>query len=449
MTSEASKREAYRLFKAGEPDKALSIISALLTETPDDKTALFIAGEIFIKAHRHGLANPIYRRVLQLDPKMPEAWNNLGHCLHTANEIDRAIECFIQSMRLDGDHFDAINNLLLMNTVKGDHQNALRLLDHALFHAKTDEDRRSAKSNSALAYLSLRDWKNGWPAFELMLGQLKQRKKREFGVPDWNGNPVDGMIAVYGEQGLGDEIMFASMIPQMIADGHSPVIECDQRLEGLFRRSFECPVFGTRHDPDPTWATSMPIAAKSAIGSLATFYRMKEPFPKTPYLAPCPVRRKHIRKGLDKIPGLKYGLAWTGGTHSTRKQDRSLQLEQLRPLLSIPGITWISLEYKGDDPKELVHWPEFTRSGDYDDTAALVSELDHVVSVTTTVALLAGALGKSCDVLVPEHPTWHWAAHGDMPWYDCLRLHRREGVSWEPLIARLSDNLQPQRMAAQ
>lgn len=450
VTFEERKREAYRI-KDADPDKALTLVSALLNESPNDKTALFIAAAIFTKAGRHGLANPLYRRILDLDPKMPEAWNNMGHCHHVANEIDQAVECFIQSLRMGGDEPDAYSNLLLMNVVQGDHENALKILDHALFHAENADQRRASLSNAALAFLALRKWKPGWQAFELMLGVLKQRRKRDFGVPDWKGQKVDGMIAVYGEQGLGDEILFASMIPDMIEEGHKPVIECDPRLANLFGRSFDCPVFGSRREAEPGWVKGLPLAAKCASGSLGTLYRNAEPFPKRTPLKACPIRRKHIRAGLDRIPGRKIGLAWTGGTHSTRQQDRSLTFDQLGPLLALPGITWVSLEYKGGDPgNDILHWPEFTQSQDYDDTAALVAELDHVVSVTTTVALLCGAMGKPCDVLVPEHPTWHWSAQGGMAWYDSLRLWRRDGVSWEPLVARLSQHLmQSERMAAQ
>lgn len=452
MTAEL-KREAHRLYMADKPDEALSILSKLLNENPNDVACLFMVGHIFIKASRHGMANPYYRRVLDLDPSSPEAWNNLGHCHHTAYEIEEAIECFVKALQLGGDESDAYSNLLLMNVVQGDHANALRILDRAIFHAEKPEQKRAALCNSAFAFLALRKWKPGWQAFELMLGVLKQRKRREFGVTDWDGE-TPGLIAVYGEQGLGDEIMFASMLPDMLKAGHKPVLECDPRLAGLFARSFPCPVFGSRREESPGWVKSLPLTAKVASGSLSRFYRNSEPFPKGPYLKACPLRRKHMRAGLDKLPGRKIGLAWTGGTHSTRQKDRSLSPADLAPLLNIPGVTWISLEYKGELPKELdgkvLHWPAITQTQDYDDTAALVSELDHVVSVTTTVALLCGALGKSCDVLVPQHPTWHWAAYGDMPWYDSLRLWRRDGVSWEPLVSRLSDTLrQPERMAAQ
>jgi hypothetical protein len=242
--------------------------------------------------------------------------------------------------------------------------------------------------------------------------------------------------------------MFASMIPDMIAAGHSPVIECDPRLEAIYRRSFPCPVFGTRHEKMPGWLYSMPVKAKAAIGSLAQFYRLDEPFPSKPYLNPQ--KRADIRASLDKLPGRKIGIAWTGGVQSTKTRDRSLTPKDLQPLLDLPGISWVSLEYKGDGIPGVVHWPAFTQSKDYEDTASLVAELDHVVSVTTTVALLCGAMGKPCDVLVPEHPTWHWAAYGDMPWYDNLRLHRRDGVSWDSTIARLADDLKrSQRMAAE
>jgi hypothetical protein len=450
VTTEERKKEAYALFTSGKPDEALTIVSGLLNESPTDKTALFMAAQILGAASRHGLADPIYRRLLEIDDTVSEAWNNLGLCHLKSYNLDEGIDCFIRALRLSGDDFDAYNNLMLINTMRGDHENALRLHERAMFHAKDAEERKSAVSNSTLSHLSLRHWAEGWPAFELMLDALKQRKKRSFGVPDWDGNPVDGMIAVYGEQGLGDEILFASMIPDMIEAGHNPVIECDPRLEKLYRRSFSCPVFGTRHENRPGWVYSMPVKAKVAVGSLAQFYRLSEPFPKRTYLKADPIRRKHMRAGLDQIPGRKIGIAWTGGLHSTRTKDRSLTPDDLKPLLDVPGVTWISLEYKGDAVPGIVHWPEITQSKDYDDTAALVAELDHIVSVTTTVALLCGAMGKPCDVLVPEHPTWHWAEHGGMPWYDCLRLLRRDGVSWEPLISRLSAHLtQAERMAAQ
>ena len=141
MTAER-KREAYTAFLNGDPDKGLALASDLLTEHPDDITCLFMAGEILAKSHRYGLANPLFRRVIELAPEMPEAWHNLGHCLHVHHDLPGAVECFAKSMELGGDDFHTISNMLLMNTVSGDQENAIGMLKSALFHADNEEERK-------------------------------------------------------------------------------------------------------------------------------------------------------------------------------------------------------------------------------------------------------------------------------------------------------------------
>jgi hypothetical protein len=243
-------------------------------------------------------------------------------------------------------------------------------------------------------------------------------------------------------QGLGDELLFASCIHD--ATQHvSPIIECDHRLAGLFRRSFGCPTYGTRFTEKRDWLNNHNPKAKCAIGSLPKFYRRSEDsFPGQPYLKADPEKRAMARALLDQWPGRKIGLAWTGGQKHTRDKDRSLTLTDLEPLLSLGGITWVSLQYKGNyydspDPR-IKHVPIFTQSQDYDDTAALVAELDSVVSVTTAVAFLAGGLGTDCHVAVPSHPTWHWCRDGVLPWFP-LKLYRREGTDWAPVVQRIAE----------
>lgn len=450
MTSdtEHAKREAYRLFQQGnDPDGALKIVTSILNEHPDDLTCLFLAGQLLSAAHRYGLSNPLYRRVLALDPDCSEAWHNLAHSLHCQQRVPESIEAGLQSMRLAGDDFYTVNHMVLMNSICGDHRNAVRLAHHARFHASNAEERKNSDTNAALAYLALGDWPNGWRCFESMLGEMKQRKRHEFkGADDWDGPPLAAgqTLAVYGEQGIGDEIMFASILPDLKAAGIPFVVECEKRLAGLFQRSFGIPCYGTRlikdqDGPERNWRDSYDFGAKAAIGSLGQFYRPSAAsFPRVPYLKACPVRRKHIRGVLSQMPGRKIGLAWTGGLPSTRGRDRTLTPEAMRPILdACPGDTFISLEYKGEAPADprILHWPEMLQSDDYDDTAGLVAELDMVVSVTTTVALLAGALGTPCHVLAPSAATWHWGAAGPCPWFgDWVRLYRRTGVDWESTI---------------
>lgn len=180
------------------------------------------------------------------------------------------------------------------------------------------------------------------------------------------------------------------------------------------------------------------------MGSLGQFYRRNEAdFPRAPYLVADPEKRAMCRALLSQWPGRKIGLAWSGGSKKTRAFDRSLTLEQLEPLLSMAGVTWVSLEYAGDDPKEprIKHLPFLTRSQDYDDTAALVAELDAVITVTTTVAHLAGSLGVECHVLVPEAPTWHWGKFGESAWHP-TKSYRRTSKDWTLPVLQIKTALE-------
>ncbi|OQW38087.1 MAG: hypothetical protein A4E20_04755 [Nitrospira sp. SG-bin2] len=431
------------LLKSGQLDEAQSSICKALEDEPDNVNYLLLAGNINTAANRFGFASTIYHRILQLNPEYAAGWNNLGHCYHALQRFDEAAQCFAKSLHYQGDHFDPYNNMLLINVVMGNPDKALEIYPIAKWLADDDGKMKDLKSNIALALLKKRMWKPGWEAFDSMLSKVKQRKELFYGdAPYWDGRGGQCVVA-YGEQGIGDEIMGASMIPDLSEDC-SVIIDCDNRLEGLFKRSFpDCTVYGTRFQKtEKEWLANHRVDARVAVLSLGRWYRQRdEDFPREPYLKACPVRRDMYRHLLSQYPGRKMGLAWTGGLKNTNKADRSLTLEQLQPLLSIPGITWVNLEYKGGDPGHgIKHFPWITQTNDYDDTAALVAELDGVVSVTTAVALLAGAIGQQCHVLVPEHPTWHWLESGEMPWFP-LKLHRRVGNDWTSLIDSLAEEL--------
>jgi hypothetical protein len=152
---------------------------------------------------------------------------------------------------------------------------------------------------------------------------------------------------------------------------------------------------------------------------------------------------------LDSLPGKKVGIAWTGGLDNTFKSRRSFNLESLLPILKTPGITWVSLQYKDPSAEiaeftkkhgiEIKHWKREVENCDYDDTAALVSELDCVVSVTTAIVHLCGGLGKKCFVLVPKRCRWFYTSDTEKHrWYDSLELFRQQD-KWP--IERLADKL--------
>lgn len=429
--------QAKALFEAEEYDECLRLCNSILYDEPENPQVLFLVGHIMIKAERWGLAYNLYKRVTELAPHVMEGWNNLAHCAQEMGRFDEAQRILEICLRMRPNDFAPLNNLLLQEANQCRPWKALYWAKKAARVAKTEQEIRDLKTNSALAYLALGKWKEGWECYEYNLPGKFRRERQYASEGRWDGTPGQTVV-IYGEQGIGDEVMFASMIPDAMRDANV-IIECDHRLEGLFRRSFPVPVYGTRYG-EPWWIWDHRIDARCAMGSLGRFYRSNGEFPRTPYLIADPERRLQWRALLDTLPGKKIGLAWTGGRQNTRAKERSVSLEQLRPLLET-GHTFVSLQYR-DAPEAadygVHHWKRATQTDDYDDTAALVAELDAIVSVTTAVALLAGALGKECHVLIPEQPTWHWGIDGDMPWFP-LRCYRKKGTSWTPLVEKIAE----------
>lgn len=421
--------KAEQLLKDGEPDEAAQICNKLLNEDPDDAYALFVLARCFTDAGRFGLCVTIYRRILDIKPLDPPSWNNLGLALYSIQNMEEAERCFLKAIELDPYDSHAYHNMTALKADQCNPTEALRYGDLAC-HFGNEEQRRDSQKNTSMPLLGLGRWYEGWRAFDAHLGS-KWRRDRQYAKEGyWNGKP--GQTVVFGaEQGLGDEILFSSMLPDALNDTHG-IIECDYRLEGLFRRSFpQATIYGTRHDKKIDWPRFHQIDARCPMGSLGKFYRNRaENFPREPYLIACPDRRRMYHDMLAKLPGRKIGIAWTGGTKITRTDIRSLSIEDVEAFVRrFPNDTFISLEYKGNAVPDGVHyWPWITRTQDYDDTAALVAELDCVVSVTTTVALLAGALGVNVQALVPLQPTWHWGYEGAMPWFP-ISLHRGDIAS--------------------
>lgn len=437
--------QIFTLYQDGDFNAAIKAASDRLNDNPHDMDALFIAGQIYLKSDRHGLAYNIYERLVQMQPANANAWNNAGHAMHGMQRFADASRMFVKSLEAGGDRYAPYNNLILMHQNMGDVERAKSLYRLARWLAESDYDRIECTGNVSLSLLATRQWATGWDAYEHLIrpNKLREEITYEPDLPRWDGSR-GGEVVVYGEQGIGDELLFASILPDLAAHC-TPILDCDPRLSGLFRRSFGCPAYGTRFSKSKPWLKDHRPKAKCAIGSLAKFYRRDEQsFPRVPYLKPDPEKRAMARALLDQWPGRKIGLAWTGGRKYTREADRSLTLDQLEPILSIPDCTFVSLQYAGDyyetPDQRIKHVPIFTQSKDYDDTAALVAELQGVVSVTTAVALLAGSVGTQCAVAVPEYPTWHWPRTGEFPWFP-LTLHRRKGKEWAGVIEEIAGTL--------
>jgi hypothetical protein len=274
-------------------------------------------------------------------------------------------------------------------------------------------------------------------------------------APLWSGESVEGKVVLtYGEQGLGDEILFGSCYPDLIAQAAHCIIETEPRLEELFRRSFPAATVLGRHRETELSAAYPGVSCKLPCGDLPYLYRgSTAAFPQRPgYLAAAPSKVDGWKRRLEELgPGCKIGISWRGGTARTRQEVRSAALDHWRPVLAHPGSQFVSLQY-GDCEAELErarselgvdlhHWPEAI--ADYDQTAALVSALDLVITVTTSVAHLAGALGSPVWILVNAAPRWCYGSRGDrMPWYTSARLFRQRRMEvWDDVMQAVAQRL--------
>ena len=419
-----------------QPEEALSIINQVLnTGDPDSdegQIALFMAGYIMLNAERNGLAYHIFQRCAQLKPDRSEIYSNMGMCFDECDK-PRALEIFNKAIQLDKNNDSAIANKALMYLQTGRPEQCISLCEEIL---RRDPTAKSSRHNMGLAKLMMRDW-SGWKEYHDTLG-VKHRERRDYCLPEWHGEP--GQVLVYGEQGVGDEIMFASCLEDL-SKTNDIVFDCDRRLESIFKRSFDFPIYGTRFKTETPLLDNHSPEYQVAIGQLPFHFRKAESdFPGKPYLKPDPERVKQWDAIMGE--GLRIGVACKGGGPQTGESHRSSDLDLFKPLY---GQNLICLDYKGVTAEEceergMKYWERGVRKGaDLEELLAIVANCDVIITVCTTLVYFAGALGKPCHVLVPDWAGYRYHKSGNtFPWYESVKLHRG---NWTKAIRGINEDL--------
>lgn len=422
-----------------DPDGVIYECAGLLDKNHNDALALFLMGTIYAEAEKFGMAYNVFKRVADIRPGKAEAWNNLGMACEGRKDHQEALRHFRKAWGLER-RANFASNIGNCHLSMQEYAAAIEWSKRAL---GIDHECRSAKMVLGVASLACGDWATGWDNYEASLGGKFRKEVQYQEEGRWDGTKGQTVV-VYGEQGLGDEVMYASCVPDIAKDARV-ILECDKRLEGLFRRSFPgIAVHGTRREPAP-WLEGAKIDARCSSGTLPKFYRRSAAaFPGAPYLEADPERVLQWAALFDswgKRP--RIGICWSGGSKHNRPEARAIGLEAFRPLIEGLDADFVSLQYK-DPTAEIAatglpvrHFKRAAESADYDDTAGLVSALDMVIGVHTSVHHLAGALGVPGMILVPKQTLWLY--EGDFPWYASARLVRQQGT-WLNTIERLLDD---------
>ncbi len=449
----------------------------------DNPVLLFALGMTCVANKKTGIAYSMLRRALERLDDADEAYRRLGVFLpHTTKEQKRAFvkhqkaEClmgiglcyryeekkreaetyFRQALALAPEHADIHANLGCMFVNDGRPEGGIRWLQKAL---EIEPDHPEAKFNLGLLQLELGRYKEGFENYE----EGSKRKNglgRCYTFPDGSSLPLwDGSagkrLVVPGEQGIGDEIMFASCVPDLQRVAEQVVLDCHPRLLTLFKRSFGLDCHGTRKDEWLNWVTDYDFNARCPIGSLGRHFRSDGVFPRVPYL------KSGRNAAVDAMRGFKIGIGWSGGYKETRGAIRSMNLSEMLPLLRMADSV-VSMQYT-DARMEIahaerqigkpIHQFDFItdKKSDYDLTAEVVNSLDLVICVNTSLVHLCGALGKECWTLTPDRPAWRYTANSgeQMPWYGSVRQFRQKpGEPWKAVIERMSEALRA-RMGAE
>lgn len=415
-------------------------------------------------------AGECYEAACRLDPKSAHYACQRAYVQFLLGQYGEAREGFVRALELDSGHVPALHDLGLLELETGKPASALVKFEAALelhdspqtracvAHALRDTGRLDeacaeyervlavhpdfgdARANYAQTLLMREDYERGWREYDLRFVSAGA-SQRQFGLPLWRGESLRGKrLLVFAEQGVGDEIMFASCLPDVLGAADGCIVECDARLAPLFARSFpRATIHGGRKSDDPGWLGGFPRCDfEVPIGSLPRYLRRSSlEFPQcSSYLTADPARVSAWKQKW-RAPGvLNVGFAWSGGALRSRQWLRSIPIEQWLDLLRLPACRFVALQH-GPQADELRLLPEDVASGvidlcacsaDLDELAAIVAALDLVVSVDNALVHLAGAVGTPTWAVLPESPEWRYPRHGDrMPWYASVRLFRQDG----------------------
>ncbi len=441
---------ATRAEEAGRVDEAEPIAAHLLKAVPEDARVLHLSGVVAFRTNRRPLAVALLERAIAKEPRNGLYLRNISEMYRIVGRLDDALAAARRAVALQPGDSAALHNQAVIHHERGEIEAGLACSRRAV---SLRPDMASAHFAIAEAQLLRGEFAEGWEEYEwrfrmpavppVLPVPLRQ------GRSQWGGSSLgNGRLLLIGDQGFGDVVQFSRYIPWAVARGQPTILAMSNEMAPLMRRMFPDLPIATN------WGECSSFAAYCPLSGLPRLHGTRLDTIPPPLPIPVdPERAVLWRTKLDlAIPaGLRrVGIVWAGRPTHKNDRNRSMALSTLAPALAeVPGIALVSLQ-KGDRSAEAA-----TYSGramladaarditDYEDTVAAIAALDLVVTVDTSVAHIAGAMGRPAWVLLPYTGDWRWLRErGDSPWYPSLRLFRQQAPSrWDAPLAAIAAEL--------
>jgi Flp pilus assembly protein TadD len=435
---------ANALLALGQPAEAIAACHTALKYKPNLAEAQQALGHAMTDSRRHADAVAAYQAALRVNPKLPDILNNLGTALRNAGRLDDAVLRLREAHRAATADTGILANLSSVLKELGQTEDAEACLRDAL---RREPANPVLHYNLGLLLLLTGRFAEGWRAFEARF-QAGATPARSFSQPQWAGDSLHGRtLLVYSEQGLGDMIQFCRFVPA--SPSGRVLFEVPPAMVRLLATMPDSPKIVAASGTPPQFDVVCPMASLP--------YRLGLPIEgalrRVPYLAADPERTSHWRQRLGSN-GFRVGIAWQGNAARTEDAGRSIPLVQYAPLARVPGVRLISLQkgHGADQVPEAQAALTVESLGDsldagpdaFLDTAAVMESLDLVITSDTSIAHLAGALGRPVWVALRHVPDYRWMlGRMDSPWYPTMRLFRQSRRDeWEPVFAEMARALQ-------
>ena len=427
------------LYTQGQLQQALSESNQMLEQFPNSVVLYNISGASNAGLMQFDAAIDSYKQALKIKPDYAEAYYNMGVALNDKGNPKAAIESYKQALKIKPDYAEAYNNIGNVLKDQGDLEAAIDSYKQAI---NINPDYAEAYYNLSLLHLLRGNLDEGFKYHEW---RLKIKKPTAAPVRTnliWDGEQsLSGKhFVVYEEQGLGDIIQFCRYLPVLEQKGANVTFKVKSNLHALLQTMDSKTSLNTRLPEENKIdfelpMMSLPLALKTTVETIPA---------QIPYLYADDQRKKRWNEKLGNKTVTRIGLVWSGSTWHKNDHNRSLLLNQLTSLLVLP-VEFHSLqkEVREIDIKTLTDFPKINQHQDdlldFSDTAALIDEMDLVISVDTAVAHLSGAMGKKTFILLPYSPDYRWMLdRADSPWYPTATLFRQPSVGdWDSVISEI------------